>query len=268
MAKDALQALQFSIVTKFHNVDQYNTLARKINCLNDKLRTLYNHVDDINLINGGQAFINPTCFDLKFDFSQLERDPQIELLNQLPFIFHTMDTTVIRIQHDYLARMISMSKAPWLLANIVHCRTKEAYYHSPYVIQEIDGVKIAFIGIVSDMAKGPLTESEDDVRESIDSKYAIQKWVRFIHESEQVDYLVVIYPNQLFESDLTYLSEGVDLIIAHDEHFEERSISSSQILYKLPQDQELHHFKLKFKKHPTTYELLSIDVDHFNIEEG
>ena len=96
-----------------------------------------------------------------------------------------------------------MSRFPWLSANIEYQQTREPYFSTPYTIKQIEGVKIAIVGLTSDgLMEREHFEMEEDVQIE-KTLLSSKRWIRYIHETEMPDFLIVIYHgglNQLNKS--------------------------------------------------------------------
>ena len=95
---------------------------------------------------------------------------------------------------DYLlTRSVALSRFPWLSANIEYTVTREPYFSTPYTIKMYSDLKIAIVGLTSDgLMKNEYAEMEEDV--CIEKTLvSAKRWIRYIHEVEEPDFLIVIY---------------------------------------------------------------------------
>ena len=81
--------------------------------------------------------------------------------------------------------------------------TKEPYFSTPYIIKEYDNVRIAIVGLTADgLMKNEFAEMEKEV--SIEKALlSAKRWIRYIHESEHPDFLIVIYHGGLYKINQT-----------------------------------------------------------------
>ena len=102
-----------------------------------------------------------------------------------------------------LTKAVSLSRFQWLSANIEFALTKEPYFSTPYIIKEYDNVRIAIVGLTADgLMKNEFAEMEKEV--SIEKALlSAKRWIRYIHESEHPDFLIVIYHGGLYKINQT-----------------------------------------------------------------
>ena len=93
----------------------------------------------------------------------------------------------------FLTRSVALSRFPWLSANIEYTVTREPYFSTPYTIKMYSDLKIAIVGLTSDgLMKNEYAEMEEDV--CIEKTLvSAKRWIRYIHEVEEPDFLIVIY---------------------------------------------------------------------------
>ena len=105
-----------------------------------------------------------------------------------------VELALMNLNLDYLFDTFSCTlKVSWLSANIEYTVTREPYFSTPYTIKMYSDLKIAIVGLTSDgLMKNEYAEMEEDV--CIEKTLvSAKRWIRYIHEVEEPDFLIVIY---------------------------------------------------------------------------
>lgn len=129
-------------------------------------------------------------------------NPMVLLLNELQYDAAIIGNHEFNYGKAIINQTISQSNFPWLSANIVHHRTKETYFGTPYIVKEFpSGIKVAVLGVTTKLI--PQWERPEHI-ESLafeDAVESTKRWVQYIHEIEQPDLMVVAYHGG-FERDI------------------------------------------------------------------
>ncbi|MCI2803000.1 bifunctional metallophosphatase/5'-nucleotidase [Staphylococcus pettenkoferi] len=206
-----------------------------------------------------------------------KRHPMIKLMNAMHYDASGISPNEFKFGLPFFSRSIALSRFPWLSANIEYQRTKEPYFSTPYTIKTISGVKIAIVGLTSDgLMKREHFEMESDVSMA-KTMLTAKRWIRYIHESESPDFLIVIYHgglNQLSQKPREHEQEVneaekiiqnlgvIDLLITGHQHQTYIGRDNETLYVQAGQNAEqLVHVNVNFKKHTTSYE-----VDFVNSE--
>jgi len=133
-----------------------------------------------------------------------------------------------------LKDVMAQSNFPWLAANIYG--DNEKHLGKPYIIKEIDGVKIALLGVTTHFVT--LWEEPSNIQglQFKDAYESAKQWVKIIRETEEIDLLVLCYhggferdleTGELAEADTGENQgykmseiEGVDILITGHQHRE------------------------------------------------
>src|SRR5699024_5961557 len=199
------------------------------------------------------------------------RHPMIELMNDMQYDASGISHNEFKFGLSFVSRAVSLSRFPWLSANIEYKRTQEPYFSTQYTFKEIEVVKIAIVGVTSDgLMEREHFEMENDVRIEKTVRSS-KRWIRFIHESEMPDFLIVIYHgglNQLNktsnereqnvnEAEKIMQTLGViDLLITGHQHQTFIGRDDQTLYVQAGQNAEqLIHVKINFKKRTNSYEL-------------
>ncbi|WP_204171542.1 bifunctional UDP-sugar hydrolase/5'-nucleotidase [Staphylococcus sp. GDY8P100P] len=206
-----------------------------------------------------------------------KRHPMIKLMNAMEYDASGISPNEFKFGLSFFSRAVSLSRFPWLSANIEYNRTKEPYFSTPYTIKEIEGIKIAIVGLTSDgLMEREYFEMEHDV---VIEKTLVsaKRWISYIHESEAPDFLIVIYHgglNQLNtstnereqkvnEAEKIMQHIGViDLLITGHQHQTFVGRNDQTVYVQAGQNaQKLVHIKVDFKKRTSSFELEGINSE-------
>ena len=89
----------------------------------------------------------------------------IKLMNAMQYDASGISPNEFKFGLSFFSRSIALSRFPWLSANIEYQQTREPYFSTPYTIKQIEGVKIAIVGLTSDgLMEREHFEMEEDVQ--------------------------------------------------------------------------------------------------------
>lgn len=128
-------------------------------------------------------------------------NPMILLANELQYDVAVFGNHEFNYGKDILAKAVKESHFPWMSANILNKETGEPYFGQPYLIKEINGVKIGILGLTTPYI--PNWEQPENIEgmEFVDAVTVTKKWVKFLRNDKQVDLVIVSYHGG-FERDL------------------------------------------------------------------
>lgn len=240
--------------------------------------------DHVILLDSGGSLAGSLAAFYYAVVAPYKRHPMIKLMNAMQYDASGISPNEFKFGLSFFSRAVSLSRFPWLSANIEYKRTKEPYFSTPYTIKEIEGVKIAIVGLTSDgLMEREHFEMENDVRIEKTLRSS-KRWIRFIHESEMPDFLIVIYHgglNQLNktsnereqnvnEAEKIMQTLGViDLLITGHQHQTFIGRDDQTLYVQAGQNAEqLIHVKINFKKRTNSYELENVnskivDLNHY-----
>lgn len=212
-----------------------------------------------------------------------KRHPMIKLMNAMQYDASGISPDDFKFGLSFLTKAVSLARFQWLSANIEYALTKEPYFSTPYIIKELNNVRIAIVGLTAEgLMKNEYAEMEQDV--SIEkSLLSAKRWIRYIHEKEHPDFLVVIYHGGLDKINTTNPRHGessheaeklmkeigiIDLLITAHQHqtfigndYETTYIQAGQ------NAQDLVHVKIKFKKRTNTFEKEAIQSEIIDLSD-
>lgn len=212
-----------------------------------------------------------------------KRHPMIKLMNRMHYDASGVSPSEFKFGLSFLTRSIALARFPWLSANIEYNVTKEPYFSTPYCIKHFGDLKIAIVGVTADgLMENEYSEMEQDV--SIEKTLvASKRWIRYIHEVEEPDFLIVIYHGGLNKisnstknkkassNEAEKLMEElgvIDLMITAHQH--QTIVGQDHETYYVQAGQdakELVHLSINFKKRTTTYDVESIDSKVIDLNE-
>lgn len=203
-----------------------------------------------------------------------KRHPMIKLMNALEYDASGISAKEFKFGLTYLNRSVALSRFPWLSANIEYRVTKEPYFSTPYTIKNFDGIKVAIVGLTSDgLMEKEYAEMVEDVKIE-KTMFIAKQWLRYIHEKEEPDYMIVLYHGGLYKmrrhdtererkineaEKLMHQIGVIDLIITGNQH--ETTIGEDQgtVYVQAGQKAEhLIHVEILFKKRTNSIELVEV----------
>lgn len=180
----------------------------------DSIRAIH---PDALLIDSGDA-VQGSLF-----FTIYGGEVEMKMMNELGY-----DIAILG-NHDFdngvesLAKNLALSDARWITTNYDLSDTPLAPYFSPYTIREIDGKKIAFIGINLN-PKGMIAEGNYDGVRYLDGLKAANATAWHLKHNEKVDLVVAVthigYDEVagLNDQELAEESEDIDIILGGHSH--------------------------------------------------
>lgn len=141
---------------------------------------------------------------LTYHYVQFIKDrpnPMVQILNYLSYDAAVIGNHEFNYGIDVLNKAVSESNFPWLSANTVHEDSGKPFFGKPYIIKEINSVKLAILGVTTHYI--PNWESEENIvgLEFKDCLQETKNWVAYIKEYEKPDVMIVSYHGG-FERDL------------------------------------------------------------------
>ncbi|SDK18119.1 bifunctional metallophosphatase/5'-nucleotidase [Sediminibacillus albus] len=164
-----------------------------------------------------------------------KENPVIKAANYLTFDASIFGNHEFNYGQHYLKRVVEQADFPWLSANVIDKASGKPLFGQPYVIKELQGVRIAVLGVTTHFI--PHWEEPRNI-ESLEFPDALQtakQWVKYIKAEESPDVMIVSYHGG-FERDLTTGEpterltgenqgyqmcqelEGIDLLITGHQH--------------------------------------------------
>ena len=153
-------------------------------------------IDNGDLIQGTPLMY----YHAKYEYNK--PNPMIKVLNHLKYDAAIIGNHEFNYGLPFLEKSVNESNFPWLSANILYEKTKYPYFGAPYLIKTLpNNVKIAVLGLTTSYI--PNWEHPEHIKHLHfeDVVQSAKNWVKYIHENEKPDVLVVSYHGG-FERDL------------------------------------------------------------------
>ncbi|WP_085060680.1 bifunctional metallophosphatase/5'-nucleotidase [Staphylococcus haemolyticus] len=239
--------------------------------------------DKVILLDSGGSVAGSLAAHYYAIVAPYKRHPMIKLMNAMQYDASGISPDDFKFGLSFLTKAVSLSRFQWLSANIEFALTKEPYFSTPYIIKEYDNVRIAIVGLTADgLMKNEFAEMEKEV--SIEKALlSAKRWIRYIHEIEHPDFLIVIYHGGLYKINQTNTRHRkgsheaekimkeigvIDLMITAHQHQTIIGNDFETVYVQAGQDaQELVHVKIKFKKRTNSFEKEDIESTVINLSE-
>ncbi len=144
---------------------------------------------NVLLIDNGDTIQGTPYSQYYLDNSSTIKNPIINIMNFMKYDVMTLGNHEFNYGLPTLNKLMGESEFPMLAANIYN--TDGTNFATPYVVKEVDGVKIAVLGLTT---AGVMVWD----RGSVDGKIVIndvveegKKWVKVIEEKEDVDAIII-----------------------------------------------------------------------------
>ncbi len=164
------------------------------------VRQLRQEGDHVILIDDGDT-IQGTPLSYYYEKKDLSRpNPMMSVMNAMKYDAMTVGNHEYNYGMDVLLRCRKEANFPFLSAN-TYKRGEEKPFFKPYIIKEINGVRIGIIGLTTPNIPNWETPANYDSLVFRDSVEEARKWVRVLRDQEHVQ-AVIINTHEGFEVDL------------------------------------------------------------------
>ncbi|RCW64269.1 bifunctional metallophosphatase/5'-nucleotidase [Saliterribacillus persicus] len=195
-------------------------------------------------------------------FNKTKANPLIKAANALNYHALTLGNHEFNYGLDYLKNLKSQSDFPWLAANIIDKKTGKPYFGKPYIIKEMNGVRVGIIGVTTKYIPNWEHPTNIEGLEFRDAVIATREWVEKIKKEEDPDFLVVMYhggvecdletskpsepltgENQAYQ--ICQEVEGIDVLVTgHQHRFFTTTINEIPVIQTGKQGQALGEIKI------------------------
>jgi len=147
-------------------------------------------------------------------------EPVVKVMNIIGYDACVLGNHEFDWGQEALNQMIESSNFPWLCANLI-TTTNEDYYPGvkPYIIKELNGMKVAIIGLITDTT--PSITKKDNVAglEFLSEEEVTKDLIADISAREKPD-MIVVLSHLGIEADrkLAEKVEGIDIIVGGHTH--------------------------------------------------
>lgn len=128
------------------------------------------------------------------------RDPMMTVMSELGFDAMTVGNHEFNFGMDVIEKSSAEASFPWLSANIVK-QEDESPYFTPYLIKELDGIRLGILGLTTPNVPNWETPENYAGLEFLDTVDAARRYVPLLREEEKVD-AVIVLTHQALERDL------------------------------------------------------------------
>ncbi len=175
-------------------------------------------------------------------------DPMMTVMNEIGYDAMTVGNHEYEFGFEVLNKARSEARFPWLSANTYKRGTDETFY-TPYVIKQVQGVRIAVLGLtttgMANFEDPAYYYSRIDVRDTVSEA---RKWVDILRRKERADVVVIamhmglekdlrtgeMLPGQMERENTALLIAeqvpGIDLILMGHTHREVSSLLVNDVL--------------------------------------
>ncbi len=183
----------------------------------------------------------------------------IDAWNAIGLDYSVLGNHEFDIKTPELLARIKESKFTWLGANVIDSKTGQPFAGlPPYVVREMDGVRIGIVGFLLPETKQ--TSSMEESLQVTDFCASARKLVRTLRRKERVHAVIGLTHLSMTQDKQLAKCAQFDLILGGHEHTLLQSSSNGTPIFKMTADaRELGKFSLNFNK--TTKRLESMDWD-------
>lgn len=169
-------------------------------------------IDNGDLIQGSPLL----TYYMKYERNH--KNPMIAILNHLKYDGAVVGNHEFNYGRVALEEAVAQSDFPWLCANILEKEKETPFLGTPYIIKEINGVKVAVLGVTTHYI--PNWEEPAHIEKLVfaDALKVTEKWVTYIREHEKPHLLVVSYHGG-FERDLK-TGEATETLTGENQAYE------------------------------------------------
>ena len=206
------------------------------------------------LLDNGNALSGSLCMYYFSEQQHYLRNPLITIMNELQYDASGISPNDFKYGVKIFNDAQAMANFPFLSVNILHKRTKEPYFNTPYTIKHVGPMKVIIIGITppSEMMNEKLTDVTHFEIENAVS--AAKRWIRYLRDRHNPDYVIALYHGELNELSADVI-EGIDLMITGEQSH--LTYKGDTTMIEVPNNfKELKAIELIFKQRTNTFELV------------
>lgn len=216
------------------------------------------------ILNNG----NTLCGSPDSDFIAAQknsRNPVIDVMNHIGYDASGISYEDFAHGPRLFNQAEAMAQFPFLCANILHSRTKEAFFKTPYIIKQVGGMKVGILGMTATQAFREHYSDDFYMEKTVD---AARRWIRYMREKENPDFVIVMYYGDIASisarEKMRRATEGVDLMLSNSGLNE---VVDGTWHVDLPHDiSELSHIQVQFRQRTTTYERVDYHAEAIQLK--
>lgn len=193
------------------------------------------------------------------------RNPVIDVMNHIGYDASGISYEDFEEGPRFFNQAEAMAQFPFLCANILHVRTKEAFFNTPYIIKQFGEMKVGILGLT---ATKQFREHYSDAFHMEKTVDAARRWIRHMRERENPDFVIVMYYGDIAsisaQEKMLRSTEGVDLMLSNSGLNE---VIDGTWHVNTPENiSELSHIQVQFRQRTTTYELIDYHAETINLK--
>lgn len=167
------------------------------------LSSLYKKLKEKNkdniLVDAGDIF------DGAYINDNFKGEPQIKVMNAMGYDIYVPGNHDFSFGLDVLKDYTEKASFQTLCTNLVDNNTYSSYF-KPYIIKEIFGLKVGFIGLILEKTKNTFDYKIKKKIDILDPLVVGKNWIKYLREKENCDLIILI----------THLGYDTDQVIARE----------------------------------------------------
>ncbi|TDM03818.1 hypothetical protein [Macrococcus carouselicus] len=217
------------------------------------------------VLNNANTFCGSPDADFIAEERNYKRNPVMMAMNQIGYDASGISAGDLAKGLGFFSQTQAMAQFPFLSANILHPRTKEAFFNTPYILRQVGTMKVGILGMTATL---DFRKHYSDVFYMERTIHAARRWIRHMRDKENPDYVIVLYYGDIAKvssyDKMLRATEGVDLMLSNSDLNE---VIDSTWHVGTPQDiSGLTHMQLQFRQRTTTYELMDFRAEHVSLK--
>lgn len=153
----------------------------------------------------------------------LDAEPDFQLMNRIGYDAMTLGNHEFDNSLEVLMKQKGWAKFPFLAANIVKKGTEDVLFE-PYIIKDVDGLKVAILGLITEEI--PILVLPDNIKD-LEFKPVIETAKKYVPElQEKADLVIALTHIGLYDADsdqtgdvqLAQAVPGIDVIVGGHTH--------------------------------------------------
>lgn len=221
--------------------------------------------DHVLLVDNGNALTGSLSAYYFSVINKENRNPVVTVMNHMKYDAGGISLNDFQYGMRYFNKAQSLAAFPYLSANLLHQRTKEPYFNSPYIIKHMMGMKIGIVGLT---ARNDVSREEMKEIKVADVAQAAKRWIRHMRDKENPDYVIALYNGGITDAVITEdddsdtmwdAMEGIDMMICDSIDDQVKRMEDRIFIQGAKTIDQLCHIVMKFKRRTTSFELVDVE---------
>lgn len=145
------------------------------------------------LLDNGDAIQGSPSSYYHATYQKERPNPVIEAMNYMKYDAAAIGNHEFSFGMEYFQKAAAQSEFPWLSANIIKQQDQLPAFSTPYIIKEVNGIRIAVLGITTHFLSNWETPEHLEGIQIEKPVEAAKRWVEYIRNNESPDVLIVSY---------------------------------------------------------------------------